>query len=112
MILSDLLNHPVHDAAGRELGRVIDARFVLDGPPGPLLAAARLHGLLVSPHTGTGFLGYERTTVRAPWPIAQYLRWRHRSTFLVRWTDVAALRDGAVVLRADYVRRDAVLDRR
>lgn len=92
MILGDLLDAPVVDAAGGRLGFVIDVRLVLDGPPGPgLLAAPRVLGLLVSPRTGTSFLGFERTDVRAPAGIAHLLRWRHRGTFLVAWPDVAAV---------------------
>lgn len=111
MILSDLLDAPVRDAAGEHVGYVVDVRFVLDGAPaGPgTLAAPRLHGLLVSPRTGTSFLGYERRDVRAPWPVAQLVRWRHRGTFLAHWTDVAAV-DGAGVHLAPGARRfDATL---
>ena len=111
MLLSDLLDRPVHDDAGRSLGRIIDVRFVLDGPPGQLLAAARLHGLLVSPHTGTSFLGYERTSVTAPWPLGRLLRWRHRGTFLVQWSDVAEVAEVGVTLRAGYRPREAMLRR-
>ncbi len=109
MILGDLLDAVVHDDEGRRLGYVVDVRFVLDGPPGPLLAGARLHGLLVSPRTGTSFLGYERSTVRAPWPLAHWLRRRHRGTFLVRWEDVAAVEPAAVILRPGFRRVDPAL---
>ena len=69
MILSDLLGSPVLDASGERLGQVVDARFVLDGPPDGLLAAARLHALVVSPHAHSSFDGYERTGVDAPAPL-------------------------------------------
>jgi hypothetical protein len=111
MILSDLLDSTVRDAGGAHLGYVVDARLVLDGPPGPLLAGARLHGLLVSPRTRTSFFGYERTEVRAPWPIASYLRRRHRGTFLVLWEDVAATGRDSVVLRRGYRAYDPALPR-
>ena len=68
------------------------------------LAAPRLHGLLVSPRTGTSFLGYERTGVRSPALLARWLRWRHRGTFLVHWSDVEAVAPGAVRLREGYRR--------
>jgi hypothetical protein len=92
------------------LGRVIDARFVVDGTPRQLLADARLAGLIVSPHSGSSFLGYERTDTRAPWPIADYLRWRHRGSFLVAWDDIALLDDDIVQLRPGFVRRPTTLD--
>ena len=77
---------------------MVDVRFVLDGPLDGLLAAPRLHGLLVSPRTRTSFLGYERTGVRAPALLARYFAWRHRGTFLVRWEDVASVAPGHVRL--------------
>lgn len=114
MIASDLLDVPVHDDAGTHLGWVVDLRFVLDGPPSTFLARARLHGLVVSPRTRTSFLGFERSDVRSPWPIAPLLRWLHRGAFLVHWPDVARVpdpddgadpeHDAAVVLRAGYER--------
>ncbi|HEY0215391.1 MAG TPA: PRC-barrel domain-containing protein [Cellulomonas sp.] len=109
MILSDLLDSPVRTADGTPLGYVVDVRFVLDGAPGPLLAAPRLHGLLVSPRTGSSFLGYERSDARSPWPVAHWLRWRHRGTFLAHWTDVAGVDDAGVHLRPDAGRYDARL---
>jgi len=77
----------------------------------PLLAAARLHGLLISPRTGTAYVGYERTSVKAPWPIVRHLRWRHRGTFLVRWSDIAEVNVDAVLLRAGCRPREATLRR-
>ncbi|MFC4629781.1 PRC-barrel domain containing protein [Promicromonospora alba] len=114
MIASDLLDVPVLDDAGTHLGWVVDLRFVLDGSPSTSLAGARLHGLVVSPRTRTSFLGFERSDVRHPWPVAQLLRWLHRGTFLVHWPDVARVpasqddhtdRDSrAVTLRAGHRR--------
>jgi len=104
MILGDLLDAPVHDGAGRPLGFVVDVRLVLDGPVTGLLAAPRVHALLVSPRTGTSFLGYERTDVRSPALLARFLRWRHRGTFLVDWSDVAVATGDAVTLVDGYRR--------
>jgi hypothetical protein len=115
MLLTDLLDRFVVDADGAYLGHVIDARFVLDGAPVGVLAAPRLHGLLVSPRTATSFLGYERSGVTAPWPVGSFLRWRHRGTFLVHWADVDdldAVEEGTVRLRAGAVLREPGLPRR
>ncbi|MBO9555330.1 PRC-barrel domain containing protein [Cellulomonas sp.] len=104
MILGDLLDSPVVDPAGRPLGFVVDVRLVLDGPVEGPLAAPRVHGLLVSPRTGTSFLGYERTGLRAPALLARYLRWRHRGSFLVHWTDVEEASADRVTLVEGYRR--------
>jgi hypothetical protein len=104
MILGDLLDSPVRGPDGERLGYVVDVRFALDGPLDGLLAAPRLHGLLVSPRTETSFLGYERNGVNAPAVLARWFAWRHRGTFLVHWTDVSSVHDGAVTLRAGYQR--------
>jgi hypothetical protein len=104
MILGDLLDAPVRDAAGRPLGFVVDVRLVLDGPVVGLLAAPRVDGLLVSPRTQTSFMGYERTAVRSPAVLARFLRWRHRGTFLVHWSDVEVASADVVTLVDGYRR--------
>lgn len=100
MILSDLLGSPVVDSSGERLGQVVDARFVLDGPPDGMLAAARLYGLVVSAHSHTSFAGYERTGVDAPALIARFLRWRARGSFLVLWSDLESFTDDVIHLRS------------
>ena len=104
MILGDLLDSPVLGPDGARVGFVVDVRFALDGPLDGLLAAPRLHGLLVSPRTGTSFLGYERNGVNAPALLARWFAWRHRGTFLVHWTDVESVTGDAVALRAGFRR--------
>ena len=110
MILGDLLGTPVHDASGARLGRVADVRFVVDGSPHQLLADARLLGLVVSPHSAASFLGYERTGLTQPWPLASLLRWRHRGSFLVLWADIALVRAGSVQLRDRFTAYNPALD--
>jgi hypothetical protein len=112
MILGDLLDAPVTGPTGERLGYVVDVRFALDGPLDGLLATPRLHGLLVSPRTGTSFLGYERSGVRSPALLARYFAWRHRGTFLVHWEDVAAVAPGAVRLVGGFRRFSPVLPSR
>jgi hypothetical protein len=102
MILGDLLGTPVRDAGGTRLGRVADVRFVVDGQGRPLLADARLLGLVVSPRSASSFLGYERYGLTQPWPIAGLLRWRHRGSFLVLWDDIDRLGPEGVRLRKGY----------
>ena len=112
MILGDLLGTPVHDPDGGWLGRVADARFVLDGTPRQLLAEPRLLGLVVSPHSVASFLGYERTGLTQPWPLANLLRWRHRGSFLVMWEDIAMIGAGSVRRRPGFTRYNPQLDDR
>jgi sporulation protein YlmC with PRC-barrel domain len=102
MILGDLLGAQVYDGNGEHLGRVADARFIVDGPPQQLMAEARLLGLVVSPHSASSFLGYERTGLSQPWPLARILRWRHRGSFLVLWEDIAQLGVEYVRLREGF----------
>lgn len=121
MILGDILDAAVRDESGRSLGHVIDARFVLDVPPGPgaTMAGARLHGLLVSPRRRGSFLGYERKRAVAPRIIAWWFARRYRGTFLVRWSDVVAVpgaedsdrveKENVVVVRDGFTRHDAAL---
>lgn len=89
MLLNDLMDAVVVDAAGHRVGRVIDARFRLDGRADP--PKARLVGLVVSPRSASSFLGYERTADSRPAIIDRLLRWRHRGSFVVAWADVAKI---------------------
>lgn len=102
MILSDVIGAPVHTADGEVLGRVADARFVLDEQPGQLLAGARLQGLIVSPHSAGSFMGYERSNVNRPWPFARMMAWWHRGSFLVLWEDIEAMGPEVVRLREGF----------
>jgi sporulation protein YlmC with PRC-barrel domain len=102
MILSDLLGSAVVDDAGERVGRVIDARFRLEGHTVP--ARARMIGLIVSPRSASSFLGYERTGMSRPVVIARFLRWRHRGSFFVEWDDIARVSTTTVVLHRGYER--------
>jgi len=107
MILSDLLGTEVHEADGTAVGRVIDARFRLEGNTSP--SRARLVGLIVSRGAFTSYLGYERTVASRPVLLDRLLRALHRGSFLVLWEDIAAIEQHRVVLRADYERRTSAL---
>jgi hypothetical protein len=127
MNVGDLLDRRVVDGGGAPVGYVTDVRLTLEvldersadeGGEAPLTEARRrvrvgravVLGLVVSPRTGTSFLGYERTRVRAPWPLPQIVRHRHRGTFLVHWEDVVRVDGDTVRLAQGYVQRDAALD--
>lgn len=107
MILSELVGAPVVEG-GRRVGYVSDVRFVLDEVPagtgsadGDSMPQARLYGVLVCPRNAESFLGYERSRVTRPWPLAQLLRHRARGSFLVLWADIAQLSGDGVQLRPD-----------
>jgi len=103
MILSDVLGAEVY--GDDRLGHVTDVRFVLgDGSSEQAMPQARLHGLIVSPHTKSSPMGFERTQIRSPWPIAQLEHWLHRDSFLVLWEDVAAILPGRIQLRPAFTR--------
>jgi hypothetical protein len=63
---------------------------------------ARLHGIIVSPHARSSSLGFERSGVRSPWPIAALVRWRHRGSFLVRWGDIERIDLDRIRLRPGF----------
>jgi hypothetical protein len=110
MILGDLLGRPVHASDGTLVGKVADARFVVDGAPRQLMAEARLLGLVVSPHSVSSFLGYERRALDEPRLLARILRWRHRGSFLVMWADIARLGPESVRLREGFTAYSPALD--
>lgn len=107
MILNELFKVPVTGSDGAALGRVVDIRFVLENASGA--GRAQLYGFIVSPHTTSSFLGYERSYVNRPWPIGPWLAWRHRDSFLVRWGDVESLSPAGLGLRAGFTRYDSAL---
>ena len=111
MILGDLLGVHVYDDDGARLGRVADARFVVDGAPRQLMADARLLGLVVSPHSASSFRGYERTGLTQPWPLPAMLRWRHRGSFLVLWEDIGRIGAESVRLRPGFTAYSPAVDR-
>lgn len=108
MILSDVLGRRVLDSHGTALGRVTDARFIVnEGRTG--IGQARLVGFIVSPHARGSWLGYERSGFDRPVLIAALLRWWHRGSFLVKWEDVAGIYDDHIELRHGFERLDADL---
>ncbi|PZQ87635.1 MAG: hypothetical protein DI534_14270 [Leifsonia xyli] len=109
MILSDVLGHEVREVDSTRVGRVIDARFRLEGSGTP--SQARLVGFIVSPRSAASFLGYERTVASRPVIVDRILRHLHRGSFLVRWEDVARIESaGRVLLRDGYERLPSELD--
>ena len=109
MQLSRLLGLRVIDAAQHPIGTIVDVRLTMTGDPDQDPAAPQVLGLVISPHTRTSFLGYERSNADAPVMLAALLRWWHRGTFLAAWDDVARVNSDLVRLRAGYTRHSPVL---
>jgi len=107
MLLNSVLGRPVEGPDGH-LGYVADCRLAVDGSPGQLLAGAQLVGLVVARKHRQGFLGYERTSVTAPAPLAWWYRRRQRGSFLVLWKDIASI-DDVVRVRPGYTRWSSAL---
>jgi sporulation protein YlmC with PRC-barrel domain len=112
MLLTDLLDLPVHDHTGHRIGWVCDVRFLLpDIIDERSVPAPEVAGILVSPHRRGSYLGFERTDVHAPVLLARWIRWRQRGTYLVRWADVDQVDEDAVVLTIRYRRHSPLLTR-
>jgi hypothetical protein len=109
MQLSSLLGLRVIDAAQHPVGTVVDVRLTLVGDLEDSPAAPRMLGLVISPHTKSSFLGYERSGANAPMLLAALFRWWHRDTFLAAWDDIGQVGSGLVKLRAGFTRYSAVL---
>jgi hypothetical protein len=109
MQLSDLLGVIVVDTAGRRLGTVTDVRLAVPGALDSRGGRPSVFGLVVSPRTGSSYLGYERSQVRRPAVLAALLRWRHRGTFLTLWSDLHALDTDHITVRDGYQRYSPIL---
>jgi hypothetical protein len=105
VIITDLLGSRVFGPGF--LGFVSDVRFTLEAES--IGQPARLYGIIVSPQARSSSLGFERSGVRSPWPIAALVRWRHRGSFLVRWDDIERLDVHRVQLRSGFQRASSEL---
>jgi hypothetical protein len=99
----------VRDRAGKRLGTIVDVRLCIAGDLDDLPALPVIFGVVVSPHTASSYLGYERSEIRHPRLLAAALRWRHRDTFLALWPDIAELDAEEVILDNGYTRYSPVL---
>src|SRR4029453_19462555 len=82
------------------LGFVSDVRFSFD--PSSIGQPAQLYGIIVSPHARSSSLGFERSGVRSPWPLAALVRWRHRGSFLAHWRDIERIDIKRIQLREGF----------
>jgi hypothetical protein len=99
----------VSDADDQPVGTIIDVRLALGGDLDHDPDPPTLFGLLVSPHSRSSYLGYERSDARRPKVLAALLRWRHRGTFLALWDDVQRIDTTSVLLRSNFTRYSPTL---
>ncbi|TDO18308.1 hypothetical protein EV580_1494 [Mycobacterium sp. BK086] len=109
MQLSDLLELPVVDTSGNQVGTVIDVRLCVPGTVDDHPGSPSVFGIIVSPHTRSSYLGYERRRVTQPRLLAALLRWRHRGTFLAVWDDVADVTDNRIQLTSEATKYSPLL---
>jgi sporulation protein YlmC with PRC-barrel domain len=109
MLLSEVLGQRVVDAGNHPVGTVVDVRLTIAGEPVDDPPKPRVLGLVISPHTRSSFLGYERSEANAPAMVAALMRWRHRGTFVAAWDDVARVGSDLVRLRPGFTRYSPVL---
>jgi sporulation protein YlmC with PRC-barrel domain len=107
--LSELLGLSVFDTAEQRVGAVVDVRLAVGGDLDHHPDRPTVVGLLVSPHTRSSYLGYERSDARRPKVLAALLRRRHRGTFLALWNDVHRIDAESVSLRSDFTRYSPTL---
>ena len=89
---SDLLRMLVLDAGGQEVGMVHDARFVKDGPvQGAFGPGYRLQGLVVGTGSFGARLGFDRASVKGPWPLKAMFRRFHANAKFVDWSQVESI---------------------
>jgi len=91
MQLSELLGCTVRDAGSHQVGTVVDVRLAVSGDLDYSPSAPTIFGLVISPRTGSSYLGYERSEARRPMALSAWLRWRHRGAFLALWEDIGAV---------------------
>jgi hypothetical protein len=98
--LSDLIGMTVSFAGGREDRHVLDVRLVpSERVPGPL-AELRAAGLVVGRRRPGTLLGYDRNPQQGPWLIRTIVRWIHRDSGYVEWSEVESVDWDARVVRA------------
>jgi hypothetical protein len=109
MRLSELIGSTVRDVGSHEVGTVVDVRLAVSGDLDDSPSAPTVFGLVISPRTGSSYLGYERSEANRPMVLSAWLRWRHRGTFLALWDDIAAVEPRVVRLRAGFDRYSPIL---
>jgi sporulation protein YlmC with PRC-barrel domain len=99
MRVSDLLDQPVHDRDGREIGIVHDVRLVQDAasPEGEDLRF-RVDALVVGRAGVAARLGYVRNGVRGPWLVKALATRREQRTEEIPWSEIVRV-DGRFVRR-------------
>jgi hypothetical protein len=106
MRLSELLHSDVVTTDGQALGRIKDAKLVQDGPlVGAFGASLRVEGFCVGGGALGIRLGFDRDSVRGPWPLKALFMWLQRRAAYFTWDQVRSCEEGRVVVNAASDRR-------
>ena len=89
--LSQLLGMTVRFADGRDGDQVIDVRLTPSARVPGLLAEFVVDGLVVGRGRPGTLFGYDRHPDQGPWLIRTIVRFAHRHSGLVTWSDVEAV---------------------
>lgn len=99
MRLSDLVEKPVYDQAGRSLGQIHDARLIQDGPVlSSGMASFRLHGVIAGNMAFGTRLGFDRGDVRGPFLFKWLFRFLGRHAIYITWGQIASIEGGRIVV--------------
>jgi hypothetical protein len=97
--LNELLQMPVQDLGGIEIGRVLDVRLEREeAEPGERI---RVIGLVVGKGRPGSWFGYDRRPDMGPWLVNKIVRWLHRHSTYAALDDLDALDWDAGVIRID-----------
>jgi len=97
--LNQLLQMPVHDLEGVELGRPLDVRLEREtSDPGERM---KVIGLVVGRGRPGSYFGYDRRPDMGPWLVRTVVRRLHRHSAYVALTDLEELDWDAGVIRVD-----------
>jgi sporulation protein YlmC with PRC-barrel domain len=97
--LNELLQMPVRDSDGVDLGRVLDVRLEREtSEPGERI---RVTGLVVGRGRPGSYLGYDRRADMGPWLVSRIVRYLHRHSAYVALGDLDDLDWDTGVIRVD-----------
>jgi hypothetical protein len=100
MRLSDILECEIVDTHGEPIGRVHDVRLIREGPPQGMFGPSyQVAGLVVGGAAVGTRLGFDRTSVKGPWPLKKLFTRARRKPQYVDWGAVESVGEGLVRLK-------------
>jgi hypothetical protein len=89
--LNDLLGMHVRFADGSDGDHVIDVRLIPAGPLRGQLNQLVTDGLVIGRRRPGTLFGYDRNAQQGPWLVRTIIRFLHRHTGYLQWSDVDQL---------------------